>query len=79
MPSEHDGAKTATVFAVLRQLEGGVGSGSRLGCRAFGAALLDRLLVLQRRSVRKHAQVFFSYGPFIMGDSHSFVAKLKPR
>ena len=32
-------------------------------------------LVLQRRVMRKHARVFFfSYGPFIMGDSHSFVA-----
>ena len=41
-----------------------------------------RLLVLQRRVMRKHAQVFFfSYGPFIMGDSHSFVAsfKIRPR
>ena len=40
------------------------------------------LLVLQRRVMRKHAQVFFfSYGPFIMGDSHSFVAsfKIRPR
>ncbi len=39
-------------------------------------------LVLQRRVMRKHAQVFFfSYGPFIMGDSHSFVAsfKIRPR
>ena len=41
-----------------------------------------RFLVLQRRVMRKHAQVFFfSYGPFIMGDSHSFVAsfKIRPR
>ena len=40
------------------------------------------VLVLQRRVMRKHAQVFFfSYGPFIMGDSHSFVAsfKIRPR
>ena len=40
------------------------------------------LLVLQRRVMRKHAQVFFfSYGPFIMGDSLSFVAsfKIRPR
>ena len=30
--------------------------------------------------MRKHAQVFFfSYGPFIMGDSHSFVASFKIR
>ena len=39
-------------------------------------------LVLQLRVMRKHAQVFFfSYGPFIMGDSHSFVAsfKIRPR
>ena len=39
-------------------------------------------LVLQRRVMRKHAQVFFfSYGPLIMGDSHSFVAsfKIRPR
>ena len=39
-------------------------------------------LVLQRRVMRKHTQVFFfSYGPFIMGDSHSFVAsfKIRPR
>ena len=42
----------------------------------------DGVLVLQRRVMRKHAQVFFfSYGPFIMGDSHSFVAsfKIRPR
>ena len=41
-----------------------------------------RALVLQRRVMRKHAQVFFfSYGPLIMGDSHSFVAsfKIRPR
>ena len=40
------------------------------------------VLVLQRRVMRKHAQVFFfSYGPLIMGDSHSFVAsfKIRPR
>ena len=36
-------------------------------------------LVLQRRVMRKHARVFFSYEPFIMGDSHSFVASLKIR
>ena len=37
-------------------------------------------LVLQRRVMRKHAQVFFfSYEPFIMGDSHSFVASFKIR
>ena len=39
-------------------------------------------LVLQRRVMRKHAQVFFfSYGSLIMGDSHSFVAsfKIRPR
>ena len=39
-------------------------------------------LVLQRRVMRKHLHVFFfSYGPFIMGDSHSFVAsfKIRPR
>ena len=39
-------------------------------------------LGLQRRVLRKHARVyFFSYGPFIMGDSHSFVAsfKIRPR
>ena len=43
---------------------------------------LEPVLVLQRRVMRKHAQVFFfSYGPFIMGDSHSFVAsfKIRPR
>ena len=42
----------------------------------------EKVLVLQRRVMRKHAQVFFfSYGPFIMGDSHSFVAsfKIRPR
>ena len=45
-------------------------------------SLLFQYLVLQRRVMRKHAQVFFfSYGPFIMGDSHSFVAsfKIRPR
>ena len=37
-------------------------------------------LVLQRRVMRKHAWVFFSsYGLFIMGDSHSFVASFKMR
>ncbi len=44
--------------------------------------LRSNQLVLQRRVMRKHAQVFFfSYGPFIMGDSHSFVAsfKIRPR
>ena len=43
---------------------------------------MARNLVLQRRVMRKHAQVFFfSYGPFITGDSHSFVAsfKIRPR
>ena len=43
---------------------------------------VETVLVLQRRVMRKHAQVFFfSYGPFIMGDSHSFVAsfKIRPR
>ena len=45
-------------------------------------ATASGVLVLQRRVMRKHAQVFFfSYGPFIMGDSHSFVAsfKIRPR
>ncbi len=37
-------------------------------------------LVLQRRVMRKHTWGFFSsYGPFIMGDSHSFVASFKMR
>ena len=41
---------------------------------------MTKLLVLQRRVMRKHAWVFFSsYGPFIMGDSHSFVASFKMR
>ena len=45
-------------------------------------SIIARALVLQRRVMRKHAQVFFfSYGPLIMGDSHSFVAsfKIRPR
>ena len=51
--------------------------GVELAHRVFAS-----VLVLQRRVMRKHAQVFFfSYGPFIMGDSHSFVAsfKIRPR
>ncbi len=50
--------------------------------RILDQAMSAGLLVLQRRVMRKHAQVFFfSYGPFIMGDSHSFVAsfKIRPR
>ena len=53
-------------------------SSSSLECTSH----LGFSLVLQRRVMRKHAQVFFfSYGPFIMGDSHSFVAgfKIRPR
>ena len=43
-------------------------------------AKTDLALVLQRRVMRKHARVyFFSYRPFIMGDSHSFVSSFKIR
>ena len=73
-----------TSFTALHLWYGGVAGLGRGECQCGRVCsfleVMGESLVLQRRVMRKHAQVFFfSYGPFIMGDSHSFVASFKIR
>ena len=72
----------STTDPEARLLRKGKGKEAKLVFMAHASHVHPPVLVLQRRVMRKHAQVFFfSYGPFIMGDSHSFVAsfKIRPR